>query len=99
MKAWYIITFKNNQPEKKKKKKKKKKTEKKADDSHEMSNLIFSHINKSYNGLIPVLRQMWLIVKVSHLGFVCFEVLRPSQPSGVMSSAVSLPNHTFTGQA
>ena len=31
--------------------------------------------------------------------FVWFEVLRPSQPSGVMSSAVSLPNHTFTGQA
>ena len=32
-------------------------------------------------------------------GFVCVEVLWPSQPSGVMSSAVSLPNHTFTGQA
>ena len=31
--------------------------------------------------------------------FVCVGVLRPSQPSGVMSSAVSLPNHTFTGQA
>ena len=31
--------------------------------------------------------------------FVCVEVLRPSQPSGVMSSAVSLPSHTFTGQA
>ena len=31
--------------------------------------------------------------------FVCVEVLRPSQPSGVMSSAVSLLNHTFTGQA
>ena len=31
--------------------------------------------------------------------FVCVEVLRPSQPSGVMSSAVSLPNHTFAGQA
>ena len=31
--------------------------------------------------------------------FVCVEVLRSSQPSGVMSSAVSLPNHTFTGQA
>ena len=30
--------------------------------------------------------------------FVCVEVLWPSQPSGVMSSAVSLPNHTFTGQ-
>ena len=31
--------------------------------------------------------------------FVCVEVLRPSQPNWVMSSAVSLPNHTFNGQA
>ena len=31
--------------------------------------------------------------------FVCVEVLRPSQPNGVMSSAVSLPNRTFTVQA
>ena len=31
--------------------------------------------------------------------FVCVEVLRPSQPNGVISSAVSLPNHTFPGQA
>ena len=31
--------------------------------------------------------------------FVCVEVLRPSQPNGVMSSVVSLPNRTFTGQA
>ena len=31
--------------------------------------------------------------------FVCVEVLLPSQPNGVMSSVVSLPNHTFTGQA
>ena len=30
---------------------------------------------------------------------VCVEVLQPSQPNGVMSSVVSLPNHTFTGQA
>ena len=30
--------------------------------------------------------------------FVCVEILRPSQPNRVMSSAVSLPNHTFTGQ-
>ena len=30
---------------------------------------------------------------------VCVEVLRPSQPNGVMSSTVSLPNHMFTGQA
>ena len=27
------------------------------------------------------------------------EVLRPTQPNGVMSSMVSLPNHTFIGQA
>ena len=32
------------------------------------------------------------------LDFVFVEVLRPSQPNGVMSSAVSLPNHMFTGQ-
>ena len=31
--------------------------------------------------------------------FVCVEILRSSQPNGVMSSVVSLPNHTFTGQA
>ena len=31
--------------------------------------------------------------------FVCVEVLLPSQPNEVMSSVVSLPNHTFTGQA
>ena len=30
---------------------------------------------------------------------VCVEVLWPGQPNGVMSSAVSLLNHTFTGQA
>ena len=37
--------------------------------------------------------------KLSPMNFVCVEVLRPSQPNGVMSSAVSLPNHMFTGQA
>ena len=31
--------------------------------------------------------------------FVCVEVLWPSQPNGVMLSVVSLPYHTFTGQA
>ena len=31
--------------------------------------------------------------------FVCVQILRPSQPNGVMSSVVSLPNHMFTGQA
>ena len=31
--------------------------------------------------------------------FVFVEVLGPSQPNGVMSSVVRLPNHTFTGHA
>ena len=31
--------------------------------------------------------------------FVCVEVVQPSQPNGVKWSMVSLPNHTFTGQA
>ena len=30
---------------------------------------------------------------------LCVEVLRLSQPNGVMSSTVSLPNHAFIGQA
>ena len=38
------------------------------------------------------------IVFVLRFCFVCVEVLRPGQPNGVMLSAVSLPNHTFTGQ-
>ena len=29
--------------------------------------------------------------------FICDEVLRPSQPISVMSSPVSLRNHTFPG--
>ena len=31
--------------------------------------------------------------------FVCVEVLGPSQPIRVIWSVVSLPNHTFPGQA
>ena len=31
----------------------------------------------------------------SCLYFVCVEVLRPSQPNGVMLNEISLPNHTF----
>ena len=34
----------------------------------------------------------------SFFSFVCAEVLRPSQPNRIMLSAISLPNHTFTGQ-
>ena len=32
-------------------------------------------------------------------GFVCVEVLLPSEPSAVMWSMASSPNHTITGQA
>ena len=31
-----------------------------------------------------------------YMSVFCVEVLRPCQPNGVMSSAVSLPTHTFT---
>ena len=44
------------------------------------------------------LRHMYAVKTKGDL-FVCVEVLLPSQPNGVMSSVVSLPNHTFTGQA
>ena len=40
-------------------------------------------------------RREWYMVYM----FVCVEVLRPSQPNGVISSAVSVPKQTFTGQA
>ena len=47
----------------------------------------------------PLPLGVWEGLRVVIVAFVCVEVLRPSQPNGVMSSAVSLPNHTFTGQA
>ena len=54
------------------------------------SSIFFGHINRS--------RSKWDVECVGQ-AFVCVEVLRPSQPNVVMSSAVSLPNHNFTGQA
>ena len=39
------------------------------------------------------------IQKSKDIPFCLFEVLRHSQHNGVMSSAVNLPNHLFTGQA
>ena len=42
---------------------------------------------------VPYLEPWWVVL------FVCVEVLWPSQPNGVISSVISLPNHTFTGQA
>ena len=44
-------------------------------------------------------KNLYLAIPFLYSIFVCVEVLQPSQPSGVMSSAVSLPNHMFTGQA
>ena len=41
----------------------------------------------------------FLLTRTCYLYELCVEVLRPSQPNGVMSSTVSLPDHTFTGQA
>ena len=51
-------------------------------------------IKRYCNGLVPDRVKVMVDVKI-----VCVEVLRPSQPYGVMSSTVSLPNHTFTRQA
>ena len=51
------------------------------------------------------IHNIYFVVKKKYFYFlvdfvcVCVEVLRRSQPNGVMSSAVSLPNHMFTGQA
>ena len=43
-------------------------------------------------------KEIFSVEKYSYL-LSCVQVLRPSQPNEVMSSAVSLPNLTFTGQA
>ena len=64
-----------------------------ADNLHEMSNPVFwkkKERKKQFPSVHTTSKQRL---------FVCVEVLRPSQPSVVMSSAISLPNHTFTGQA
>ena len=57
----------------------------------------------NYHSVYGAIRNIsiWLLLSsgAKLLGFVCVEVLRPSQPNGVMLSMVSLPNDTFTGQA
>ena len=55
-----------------------------------------TYMIKLYSVYVTVLFSMCVC---GVLLFVCVEVLRPSQPNRVMSSVVSLPNHTFTGQA
>ena len=52
-----------------------------------------------------IIKKEWNCKVPSHLAvfeasrFVWIKVLQHSQPDGVMSSTVSLSNHTFTGQA
>ena len=58
--------------------------------------LFIVHLGKHHFKFKPV---YFYWCETSPFPAVCVEVLRPSQPNGVMSSAVSLPNHTFTGQA
>ena len=48
--------------------------------------------NTEFN--ILKIHMLWIFVCL----FVCVEVLRPSQPNGVMSSMISLHNHTFTSR-
>ena len=49
--------------------------------------------------VLRTFRVLFLLCFRTDKQFVCVDFLRPSQPNGVMSSAVILPNHTFTGQA
>ena len=67
-----------------------------GDNLHEVSDLIFYGKKKEKK---KEKKEYHQFVVCWFCSFVCVEVLRPSQPNGVMSSAVSLPNHTFTGQA
>ena len=57
---------------------------------------LFGHYN------VPVLKlnkTNWLSPYLELYVYLFVDILRPSQPNGVMSGRVSLPNHTFTGQA
>ena len=61
------------------------------------------HCKGRVHPLLLLLLLLLLILGSAGQGLInkalCVEVLWPSQPNGVMLSAVSLPNHTFTGQA
>ena len=59
-----------------------------------------SDCQNAFNKLKAILRSKPVLLAPNFdKEFVCVEVLRPSQPNGVMSSTVSLPSHMFTGQA
>ena len=69
--------------------------------SHVASHLVLSGLNTLGRfSAIVFTREITVVAScLLYRLFVCVAVLRPSQPNGVMLSAVSLPNHTFTGQA
>ena len=52
-----------------------------------------------WHATVCMLLELWHAKCYKTVLFVCVEVLQPSQPNGVMSSSISLPNHMFTGQA
>ena len=56
-----------------------------------------SSITVLLSALTIKIKSFVLLCRIIGVLFVCDEVLRPSQPNGVMSSMVSLPNHKFTG--
>ena len=60
--------------------------------SHKKKNIFWVEKKGILSWVISQKLTFWLY-------FICVEVLRSIQPNGVMSSAVSLPNHAFTGQA
>ena len=51
------------------------------------------------NDIWVTLTYIYIEVTLCVIWNFCVEVLQPSQPNGVMSSVVSLPNHMFTRQA
>ena len=57
---------------------------------------LFHQMNNKYSIFRVAMAPLLL---TSENTIVCVEVLLPSQPTGVMSSAVTLPYHYFTGQA
>ena len=68
-----------------------------------MGHTVSLYVNMTFKyKIVGVIRQNHRAIKYrshnSKIRLVCVEVLRPSQPNGVTSSVVNLPNHTFTGQ-
>ena len=67
-------------------------------DNHRQSRQIFEYLVMCLksDGWVAVCLGWGFMAQSTQRGlFVCAEVLRPSQPNWVMSSAVSLPNHFY----